>query len=142
MNRVYDTWEKNKDWSLEDLFDNLDYQERLAIALGNLNAQVENGGFSQWQYNGYSKVHLSFLLRLRDKLNEHPLNYPVLLKALNLVAIFASITKNNYEAININDREDYEDLEEVEDKFDKLDSIYYKLENLTDEMDLLIETSY
>lgn len=63
MNAAYDLWKKNTDWDKDAFFDRLDYPMRLAVALGNLNYQVENGGFGQWHDNGYAETHYGFLTR-------------------------------------------------------------------------------
>jgi hypothetical protein len=55
MNEAYKWWnsksfENGYDWFIE----NLPREDwRAAVLLGNLNYQVENGGFEQWHYNGY-----------------------------------------------------------------------------------------
>lgn len=55
MNRAYDRWHNRMDvWTTQDFWDQLNADERFAVFLGNLNYQVENGGFSQWWSNGYA----------------------------------------------------------------------------------------
>lgn len=51
MNEAYDN---GKHATYEAFLDTLDMPHRRAVVLGNLNYQVENGGFSQWILNGYS----------------------------------------------------------------------------------------
>lgn len=53
VNAAYSRWQANSSWSMEDFWDSLDAKERFAVFLGNLNYQVENGGFSQWFFNRY-----------------------------------------------------------------------------------------
>jgi len=56
MDEAYDEWQKNRDrWSYSDFINNLDDLHRKAVLIGNLNYQVENGGFKQWDFNGYSE---------------------------------------------------------------------------------------
>lgn len=51
MNAAYDTYGNQ---SYDDFLFNLPAQQRMAVLIGNLNHQVENGGFAQWILNGYS----------------------------------------------------------------------------------------
>ena len=53
MNEAYARWQNN-DWSQEQFWNQLSYVEKVAVFTGNLNYQVENGGFAQWIDNGYS----------------------------------------------------------------------------------------
>jgi hypothetical protein len=41
----------------KDFWNQLSFVEKVAVFTGNLNYQVENGGFMQWVYNGYSECH-------------------------------------------------------------------------------------
>jgi len=64
MDRAYAKWQKGGE--LEGLdkaafFKALPYAEKLAVAFGNFNYQVCNGGFRQWSDNGYRKVHSAFI---------------------------------------------------------------------------------
>jgi len=57
MDEAYDKWQDN-DWSKQD-FRNyiskiMSREHLIAVQVGNLNYQVENGGFLQWHDNGYS----------------------------------------------------------------------------------------
>jgi hypothetical protein len=56
MNQAYARWQalEHQQWSQEDFWDQLDSKERFAVFLGNLNHQVQNGGFLQWWSNGYA----------------------------------------------------------------------------------------
>ena len=65
MNEVYDYWQQNKT-SREEALDNFSELHKAAVQLGNLNYQVENGGFSQWHFNEYSD-DLPDLLKLCNK---------------------------------------------------------------------------
>lgn len=53
MDEAYDIWKSKPDFSREDLFDLISFKHKAAVVLGNLNYQVENGGFVQWISNGY-----------------------------------------------------------------------------------------
>lgn len=58
MDKAYDD-ERNRadntntNWSYNRMLSECNGLERLAVTLGNLNYQVENGGFNQWVDNGY-----------------------------------------------------------------------------------------
>lgn len=67
MTLAYEKWVSPKDingMSHHQFMMNLAPAERRAVVIGNLNYQVENGGFDQWHGNGYSKD----LLFLEDAL--------------------------------------------------------------------------
>ncbi|MCL2392933.1 MAG: hypothetical protein FWC66_10085, partial [Oscillospiraceae bacterium] len=55
MNEFYDEWQKeeNKGKSKWDVLENYSEAHQIAVAFGNFNYQVENGGLHQWIYNGY-----------------------------------------------------------------------------------------
>ena len=55
MNEFYNEWQKdeNKGKSKWDVLNNLSEAHQIAVAFGNFNYQVENGGLSQWIYNGF-----------------------------------------------------------------------------------------
>lgn len=59
MDEAYKWWNSRRDSQGYDWFIyNLPRDDwRAAVLLGNLNYQVENGGFEQWHYNGYSSQY-------------------------------------------------------------------------------------
>jgi hypothetical protein len=68
-----------------EMFDALTPQERFATCTGNLNYQVENGGFGQWVFNGYATPEtVAFLQRALVRMGT-PAATEVL-RLLNLVA--------------------------------------------------------
>ena len=67
MDFAYEKWQKNRDWSYEKFIDSLSYIEKVAVLTGNLNYQVENGGFMQWITNGYVSKY-SELFDILDKI--------------------------------------------------------------------------
>lgn len=70
MNAAYDRWHGLNNWSLQDFWDQLDANERIAVFTGNLNQQVTNGGFRQWHDNGYATDEVvGFLDRLLRRMN-------------------------------------------------------------------------
>jgi hypothetical protein len=85
MNKAYANWKTNEKMNSQEFFESLSELEKTAVALGNLNYQVGNGGFMQWEENGYKANHLSFLkcLELTIKFSE----YPQLVAALNLIKL-------------------------------------------------------
>jgi len=52
MDSAYEKYTSNL--SYEDFVRQLNHIERTAVLTGNLNYQVENGGFIQWHHNAYS----------------------------------------------------------------------------------------
>jgi len=52
MDQAYQKWQNNN-WTKQKFWNHLDFLERVAVFTGNLNYQVENGGFAQWFDNGY-----------------------------------------------------------------------------------------
>jgi hypothetical protein len=55
MDEVYDEWrkEENKGKGKWDVLAGFSEAHQIAVAFGNFNYQVGNGGISQWIYNGY-----------------------------------------------------------------------------------------
>ena len=69
MNEAYERWQSHNDWSHDAFRDSLSELEKIAVHSGNLNFQVENGGFSQWHFNQYYTPEvLQFLIELCDDL--------------------------------------------------------------------------
>lgn len=62
---AYKTWSQDK--SYEDFLDGLDQLSRDAVLLGNMNSQVQNGGFHQWVENGYA-THIHEVVEALEKL--------------------------------------------------------------------------
>jgi len=54
MDAAYARWQANDRWSRDQFRDQLDAAERFAVSMGNMNYQVENGGWKQWWDNGYA----------------------------------------------------------------------------------------
>ena len=55
MDEVYGEWKKdgNRDKGKWDILEGFSEAHQIAVVFGNFNYQVENGGISQWIYNGY-----------------------------------------------------------------------------------------
>jgi hypothetical protein len=63
MTTAYARWE-GTGWTKQEFWDKLNAPERFAVYVGNLNYQVENGGWSQWLGNQYATPEtLGYLLR-------------------------------------------------------------------------------
>lgn len=82
VDKAYDRWRDEwKDLSYEEFISRLPERERFAVLTGNLNYQVENGGFSQWAENGF----LSTAPTLLDLLKRYA-DRPVIAKVRQIVA--------------------------------------------------------
>lgn len=68
MTQAHDKWQNSK-WSIAEFYSNLTPIERAACVLGHFNYQVENGGFSQWVFNGYAKAAEPFLFKILRNMN-------------------------------------------------------------------------
>jgi hypothetical protein len=71
MNQAYAEWRVN-DWTQVDFYAHLhtsDHNQLIAVVLGNLNYQVENGGWSQWIFNGYTKSAEPYILDILQEIN-------------------------------------------------------------------------
>ena len=55
MDEVYNEWQKdeNKGKGKSAVLEGFSEAHKIAVAFGNFNYQVENGGIEQWIYNGY-----------------------------------------------------------------------------------------
>lgn len=62
MDRAYEAWQAHPETSFDDFGDLWNAAQRVVVPFGNLNQQVENGGFLQWEGNGYAKRDLGYLL--------------------------------------------------------------------------------
>lgn len=54
MDAAYDRWQANREMKPKDFLESLSAKESFAVRIGNLNYQVENGGFSQYWGNSYA----------------------------------------------------------------------------------------
>ena len=112
MNTAYSKYPKNV--SHFEFLLSLTPIERTAVVLGNLNYQVENGGFSQWSFNGYKKSTIQFIEIIYKNIDKN--KYPELTKALHM-----AMTYTNQRGF---------------------DDKYYELDNVLEEMnEYLIETN-
>ena len=119
MDEAYDLFQKNKEWTKEDFYYNLDVAHREAVALGNLNYQVGNGGFSQWNYNGYKKDSSYILRAILSKIKNNT-EFNELQKglelAINYVPSSSGDDDSEYEEKNC---DDYYALKNIEEQMEK-----------------------
>ena len=125
MDSAYNKWGKNKEWNKSQFFNHLDYLERIAVALGNLNYQVGNGGFIQWEDNSYKIEHASFLLELKNEVSKE--KYPLLYKGLEITEKAISCMDSNPIDDDWDDDEYNDEIDIRNKELSKFDSEYYKL---------------
>lgn len=101
MDSAYDKWETG---SYHEFLMRLDFLERSAVVLGNLNYQVENGGFSQWMFNGYNEGSL-FLTFVLDDINTE------ISKQVKGLVVEAMHRFNDYPGVNCADVDNLDDLD-------------------------------
>ena len=73
---------RGKQRSHRNFLDALSEPEQLAVVFGNLNYQVENGGFTQWVDNGY---YVDTVDRLKEYCAKYKAQYPVMGRVENLI---------------------------------------------------------
>lgn len=111
MDQAYSKWEK-ENWSkAEFIQEHCSDLERKAVLLGNLNYQVENGGFGQWVDNGYGIFWEDTVEVLRQVGTENAM------KTINLINRFSQYINE--------DPDGYEWITEVETNCEP----YYDEEN-------------
>lgn len=127
MNKIQEVvdkaYTKYNNQNYVDFVESLNDKERLAVLVGDLNSQVENGGLGQWDFNGYSdKVYdlVQYLEKYKEKSNA----------VKDILEILERFIKYK---MDYNDAEYDEDLgeddfteEEFEEVLDDLDRLYYK----------------
>lgn len=73
VGRAYDRWHSEwQDFTYGHFVNRLDYAERLAVLTGNLNYQVENGGWVQWFDNRYGDHASTIRSMLLPYVEKHP----------------------------------------------------------------------
>lgn len=122
MDTAYNRWNAElKNCSKIEFFDSLSAQERFAVHTGNLNYQVENGGFSQWgpTCNNYGTPETcAYLLRALDRVGT-PTAASVKLLLTKAQDAWKGYNPNKY-------REEDED-DEVFVRLNELDTEYYEV---------------
>lgn len=122
MDKAYNKFQDG--WSLREFYINIDGLERRAVALGNLNYQVGNGGFTQWMDNGYAEVSMTVLRFISDELDKFR-GYKHLKEGLYLA----------FDANRIGISEDSEEVEREDNELDRLDTKYYSLKRIEGDME-------
>lgn len=119
MDTAYDRFPKGR--SYIEFFASLSGFERMAVAIGNLNYQVENGGWVQWIDNRYGEASgRSAIEALR--IIGGPSCLIVADMAERVLALVADTCDEDYE-----DDEDDEDSGNTSDPLDALSTDYYGL---------------
>lgn len=102
MDEVYNKWNTPECKSinrLEIINKFFTPKHKAAVQLGNMNYQVENGGWSQWHFNGYSE-DLEDLIEIAKK--------GVSIRLKNFKMLLEMLIKIN----NLGDPSDYNDTEQ------------------------------
>lgn len=120
MDQAYARFKANRQWSKQDFWDQLDAQERIAVFAGNLNYQVENGGFMQWFDNGYATDEVTgFLIRLCQRIGS-----PTSDKVEMILRDFLDHTRGR----NSRD-DDADDWDSLFELLEPLNTRYYEINN-------------
>ena len=114
MNQAHDIWNKKIDkGELGELLIRLNFHQKVAFLTGKLNYQVENGGFSQWICNDYSKNSDQLLIVLGL------INTEASKKVSNMVLDILSISKGSHS----------DGHDEFNGAMDSYSTSYYKISN-------------
>lgn len=103
----------------------LSEKHKIALVLGNLNYQWENGGISQWEFNGYAERDFSYIMRLLEQGSTIGIGSCKLIQ--ELLIEFQEIYEDFLE--HFYDGEGYLVGEEYKDELAKIDSSYFSIEN-------------
>jgi hypothetical protein len=118
MSEAYKTWEGRNDWSYSDFVNSLDHAHCVAVVIGNLNYQVENGGFSQWHGNGYSAARHALREALGSVGTETALKAHTMMEHAALLMVRAD---------KASARGNDDEADRIADKVDELDTAFYAL---------------
>jgi len=104
MDEAYDKWQDNG-WSKEDfrnyISKNMSREHLIAVQIGNLNYQVENGGFLQWYDNGYYSMDLEDLITYCEEIKtKAATEVKVLLESVRDIIDFYSSSTEAIELLN------------------------------------------
>lgn len=122
MDKAYERWREmdkvsGKYTPMLDFWQSLTPREKVAVFCGNLNYQVENGGWSQWDGNGYSDAAPE-LEKILPRLGENGKRVlTIMTKAINLLNIIDKMEMDEYEEKYLASCEELE--------LDKLDREFY-----------------
>jgi hypothetical protein len=153
MNKAYDLWqtEVGKRLRYENFLDLIN--EKLgsiyyhAVITGNLNYQVENGGFSQWYFNGYHITIDDLICFFRDKFKDNKTINNLIDNLTDILETIDWYDEGKRCIKNIN--YDYKDLfeEVLEEKFNNelsgFDDYYYKInDDINEILEEYFKTEY
>jgi len=131
MGEAYELWQENRDWRYPEFVSKLNALQKAAVLLGNLNYQVENGGWTQWgPVNNYMACADEVLEVLRDMAATCPLAPTVAKMVRDLVKAHEeaeSLSQSDFTAEAFGYDEDDEDFyshDEVEAYEDAVDECY------------------
>ena len=127
MDEAYSFWQSQEKMDYVTFIDSLDKKQKLAVLTGNLNYQVENGGFSQWHINEYSKKAKE-LIELLTPLE----GIEVVKEVIELVETAIDIIEefDRPEGSGFDEDEEYYDEyhdNEMHSALDSLDTRYYSI---------------
>jgi hypothetical protein len=134
MDEVYDYWNTDlKNLTRLQACDHFGPLHRAAVQLGNLNYQVENGGFSQWWDNEYGPEDIEDLLRLAQQgKNRGIQHFDTLLDLLRKVHSAAPCPRCG--GSGYTGRRNYSEMDAFYDACEESgwDDVYYGLEGILD----------
>lgn len=135
MTNAYSRWDSSQ-WTQKQFWAQLSNIEKSIVFIGNLNYQVENGGFLQWHSNEYSKCYDELMPRLN---NIGDFGQAIAKLVYQAITEFRSIDENESDFRGWFDDDDDEEseydyslLSELDNKFYKINSNSELLEELSD----------
>lgn len=152
MNKAYDLWstEEGKELNYSDFLDVVsDKFGKLyfnAVITGNLNYQVENGGFSQWHYNDYSITLDDLIIFFTDNFKNNEVIDKLKYILNEVVDILDWLDEGKDCVKNLYDYKEFfiEKLEDqVQKELNQLDEKYYEInEKLNEILEEYFKTEY
>jgi len=152
MNKAYDLWstEEGKKLSYSDFLDVVsDKFGKLysnAVITGNLNYQVENGGFSQWHYNDYSITLDDLIIFFTDNFKNNEVIDKLKYILNEVVDILDWLDEGKDCVKNLYDYKEFfiKKLEDqVQKELNQLDEKYYEInEKLNEILEEYFKTEY
>ena len=136
--RAYRRW-RDQNLNRHDFYESLDQFEKIAVHFSGLDAQVCNGGFSQWYDNAYYTPEVMEYLRVmtRDILPDKDDGVTRQMYDI-LVAVDRKITavRRLENDLSMYDDEKDDELNQAHDDLDDLSDDYYKIDDdLMDEVE-------
>jgi len=152
MNKAYDLWstEEGKELNYSDFLDVVsDKFGKLysnAVITGNLNYQVENGGFSQWHYNDYSITLDDLIIFFTDNFKNNEVIDKLKYILNEVVDILDWLDEGKDCVKNLYDYKEFfiKKLEDqVQKELNQLDEKYYEInEKLNEILEEYFKTEY